>query len=100
MMSVLQESRASRGDVEALVDAAVERQCEAVMLGKETSAHKSPGDVVREASGYLAFNEAQRELPVKKKEAPALGKTTAAALFVSRSGTAPVPMMPLPSKDT
>ncbi|MDP2344121.1 MAG: pyruvate kinase [Deltaproteobacteria bacterium] len=100
MMSVLQESRASRGDVEALFGAVVERQFEAVMLGKETSAHKTPGDVVREASGYLVFNEAQRELPVKKKEAPVLGKTTAAALFVSRSGTAPVPMVPLPSKDT
>ncbi len=94
MMSVLQESRASRGDVDALFGAVVDRQFEAVMLGKETSAHKNPGDVVREASGYLVFNEAERALPVKKKETPALGKTTAAALFVSRSGPGPVPLVP------
>ncbi len=85
MMSVLAESRASRGDVDALFGAVVDRQFQAVMLGKETSAHKTPGDVIREASGYLVFNEAQKDAP-KKKEEPALGKTTAAALFVSRSG--------------
>lgn len=87
MMSVLSESRASRGDVDALFGAVVERQFQAVMLGKETSAHKNPGDVIREASGYLCFNEAQRDNPVKKKEEPVLGKTTAAALFVSRGGS-------------
>lgn len=90
MMSVLSESRASRGDVDALFGAVVERQFQAVMLGKETSAHKSPGDVIREASGYLVFNEQQREAP-KKKEEPTLGKTTAAALFVSRSGNQKLP---------
>jgi pyruvate kinase len=85
MMSVLQESRASRGDVDALFGAVVDRQFQAVMLGKETSAHKSPGDVVREASGYLVFNEQLRANPVKKKEEAGLGKTTAAALFVGRN---------------
>ncbi len=86
MMSVLSESRASRGDVDALFGAVVDRQFQAVMLGKETSAHASPGDVIREASGYLAFNERQRDKPKKKEPVP-LGTMTASALFLSRNTT-------------
>ena len=98
MMSVLQESRASRGDVDALYGAVVERQFDAVMLGKETSAHKSPGDVIREASGYLVFNEAQRAVPVKKKEAPVFGTTTASALFLNRGAPPAVTSSASPQK--
>jgi len=85
MMSVLSESRGSRGDVDALYGAVTERRFQAVMLGKETSAHKSPGDVIREVSGYISFGENEREKP-KAKPQPTLGATTAAALFVSRGG--------------
>lgn len=99
MMSVLSESRGSRGDVDALFGAVVERQFQAVMLGKETSAHKSPGDVIREVSGYLTFNEAQRDQPKKKAE-PGLGATTAAALFVRRSAKTPTPHNDNPTPKT
>jgi pyruvate kinase len=85
MMSVLSESRGSRGDVDALHGAVTERRFQAIMLGKETSAHKSPGDVIREVSGYITFGEAERDKP-KTKPQPTLGATTAAALFVSRGG--------------
>jgi pyruvate kinase len=87
MMSVLSESRGSRGDVDALYGAVTERRFQAIMLGKETSAHKSPGDVIREVSGYISFgeSESEREKP-KAKPQPTLGATTAAALFVSRGG--------------
>jgi hypothetical protein len=56
------------------------------MLGKETSSHKSPGDVIREVAGYIAFGEAERDAP-KQKPRPTLGLTTAAALFVSRGAS-------------
>jgi pyruvate kinase len=85
MMSVLSESRGSRGDVDALFGAVTERRFQAIMLGKETSAHKSPGDVIREVSGYITFGEQEREKP-KAKPQPTLGATMAAALFVSRGG--------------
>lgn len=86
MMGVLAESRASRADVDALFGAVVDQRFQAIMLGKETSSHARPGDVIREASGYLVFNEEQREQPKKPAQAP-LGAQTAAALFVSRGGT-------------
>jgi pyruvate kinase len=70
MMSVLNESRASRGDVDALYGAIADRRFHAVMLGKETSAHARPGDVIREASGYIAFAEAQRDRPIVKQPEP------------------------------
>jgi pyruvate kinase len=87
MMSVLSESRASRGDVDALYGAVTERRFHAIMLGKETSAHKSPGDVIREVSGYISFGEQERDKP-RAKPQPTLGRTTAAALFVSRGQSA------------
>jgi pyruvate kinase len=87
MMSVLSESRASRGDVDALYGAVTERRFHAIMLGKETSAHKNPGDVIREVSGYISFGEQERDKP-KAKPQPTLGRTTAAALFVSRGQSA------------
>lgn len=86
MMSVLSESRGSRGDVDALFGAVTERRFQAIMLGKETSAHKSPGDVIREVSGYITHGESERDKP-KSKAQPALGATTALALFVSRGGS-------------
>jgi pyruvate kinase len=70
MMSVLNESRASRGDVDALYGAVSDRRFEAVMLGKETSAHANPGDVIREASGYIAYAESQRDKPAVKTPEP------------------------------
>ena len=84
MLSVLSESRASRSDVDALHGAVVDRQFQAIMLGKETSSHKSPGDVVREVAGYIAFGEAERSKPKDKKPALQLGADTVAALFVNR----------------
>jgi pyruvate kinase len=86
MMSVLSESRGSRGDVDALYGAIVDRKFHAIMLGKETSAHASPGDVVREVAGYLSFNEAQAKAP-KKQEAPKLGLSAREALFLRGRGT-------------
>lgn len=87
MMSVLSESRGSRGDVDALFGAVHDRRFQAIMLGKETSAHKSPGDVIREVSGYISFGEQERDKP-KAKAQPSLGRTTAAALFVSKGQSA------------
>ena len=86
MMSVLSESRGSRGDVDALHGAVVDRQFQAIMLGKETSAHKNPGDVVREVVGYVAFGEVERSKPKEKKLVLTLGAVTAGALFVTRGG--------------
>ncbi len=88
MMSVLSESRASRGDVDALHGAVVDRQFQAIMLGKETSSHKSPGDVVREVAGYISFGEAERSKPGEKKLALKLNVTTAGALFYNRGAPA------------
>ncbi len=90
MMSVLSESRGSRGDVDALFGAVSDRRFDAIMLGKETSAHKSPGDVIREVSQYISVAENERDKP-KKKPTASLGKTTAAALFVTRNGTTLTP---------
>lgn len=86
MMSVLNESRGSRGDVDALYGAIVDRRFQAIMLGKETSSHKQPGNVVREVSRYIAFGEAEREKP--KKPAASLSSTTAASLFMNRGRVA------------
>ncbi len=86
MMSVLSESRGSRGDVDALFGAVADRQFDAIMLGKETSAHKSPGDVIREVSQYITVAEAERSV-AKKKPAASVGTLTGAALFVTRSNT-------------
>jgi len=85
MMSVLSESRASRGDVDALYGAIADRDFHAVMLGKETSAHERPGDVIREASGYIAFAEAQRDRPVVKQPEPVKLSTREALLARSRA---------------
>jgi len=87
MMSVLNESRASRGDVDALFGAVADRRFHAVMLGKETSAHANPGDVIREASGYMSFAEAQRDRPVVKKSEPV--KLSAREALLARGRTAP-----------
>ena len=99
MMSVLSESRASRGDVDALYGAVTERRFHAIMLGKETSAHKSPGDVIREVSGYISFGEQERDKP-RAKAQPTLGRTTAAALFVSRGQSALKPAAAATSENT
>jgi len=86
MMSVLSESRGSRGDVDALFGAVTERRFQAIMLGKETSAHNSPGDVIREVSNYVVFGEQERDKP-KQKPQQQLGQTTAAALFLNRGAS-------------
>jgi pyruvate kinase len=87
MMSVLNESRASRGDVDALFGAVADRRFHAVMLGKETSAHANPGDVIREASGYMAFAESQRDKPVAKQPEPV--KLSAREALFARGRAAP-----------
>jgi hypothetical protein len=84
---VLNESRASRGDVDALFGAVADRRFHAVMLGKETSAHANPGDVIREASGYMSFAEAQRDRPVVKKFAPV--KLSVREVLFARGRAAP-----------
>jgi pyruvate kinase len=91
MMSVLNESRGSRGDVDALYGAVVDRRFHAIMLGKETSSHKQPGNVVREIAGYIIFGETEREKPRDKKQAESLTSTTAASLFMNRGRVAAPP---------
>jgi pyruvate kinase len=80
MMSVLNESRASRGDVDALFGAVADRKFHAVMLGKETSAHANPGDVIREAAGYLRLAETQQA--PKKVDPPKMTLSMREALFM------------------
>jgi pyruvate kinase len=88
MMSILHESRGSRGDVDALFGAIADRRFQAVMLGKETSSHSTPGDVIREVSDAIVVGEQEGERPAQRL-VPALDKTTVAALFASR-GALPV----------
>jgi len=84
MMSVLSESRASRGDVDALFGAVADRKFHAVMLGKETSAHANPGDVIREAASYLRLAETQQA--PKKVEPPKVTLSMREALFMRGQG--------------
>jgi pyruvate kinase len=94
MMSVLQESRASRGDVDALYGAVAERSVHAVMLGKETSAHESPGEVIRAASGYMIFAEAQRGRPAAKPPEPPKLSAREALFARPRPATTPTTTPP------
>lgn len=83
MLSILKESRGSRGDVDALVGAVSEQRFQAIMLGKETSAHKSPGDVVRTVSQYIRTAEEARSKQ-KPKRLEKINSTTAASLLMRR----------------
>ena len=81
-MSILHESRGSRGDVDALFGAVADRRFQAVMLGKETSSHANPGDVIREVSDAIEVGEQEQEKPTPKPQ-PMLGRSTVAALFAA-----------------
>ena len=82
LMSMLFESRPSRGDVEGLYAAVHDRGVHAIMFGKETSAHAEPGDVIRAASNLIAV--AEQERGTSEEPAAPLPATTGANLFLGR----------------
>lgn len=98
MMSILHESRGSRGDVDALFGAVADRRFQAVMLGKETSSHTNPGDVIREVSDAIEVGEQEREKPAPTPQ-PMLGRSTVAALFAA-GGRHPDMLPPRSSRET
>ena len=60
-MGTVESSRPTRGDVEGVFNAIAEHGADAIMLGKETSFTKNPGDVVRMANRVIEKAESEKQ---------------------------------------